>query len=165
MTKIADAATLEKLSGMIKHIQTAMLTTEDGPHLRARPMVAVQKDFTGELYFYTRASSHKVTEVGTHERVGVSYSDSHDQNYVSLSGTAELVRDKAEIEAHWAEAMRTWFPKGTDDPDIGILKVSVDQAEYWDAPNSTMVHLYGYVKAAVTGKPPHPGGNEKVQVK
>ena len=165
MTKTADAATLEKLSGMIKSIQTAMLTTEDGPHLRARPMVAAQKDFTGELYFYTRASAHKVTEVGAEERVGVSYSDSHTQDYISLSGTAELVRDKAEIEAHWAESMRTWFPKGTDDPDIAILKVSVDQAEYWDAPNSTMVHLYGYVKASLTGKPPAPGENEKVQIK
>ena len=164
MTKTADAATLEKLSGMIKHIQTAMLTSEDGSHLRARPMVAAQKDFTGELYFYTHASAHKVAEVGAKERVGVTYADSHHQNYISLSGTAEVVREKAEIKAHWGEAMRTWFPKGVDDPDIAILKVHVDQAEYWDAPSSTMVHLYGYVKAVATGEPPHPGGNEKVKV-
>ncbi len=164
MTKTADAATLEKLSGMIKHIQTAMLTSEDGSHLRARPMVAAQKDFTGELYFYTHASAHKVAEVGAEHRVGVTYSDSHHQNYISLSGTAEVVRDKAEIQAHWGEAMRTWFPKGVDDPDIAILKVRVDQAEYWDAPSSTMLHLYGYVKAVTTGEAPHPGGNEKVQV-
>ena len=165
MTKTADAATLEKLSGMIKHIQTAMLTSEDGPHLRARPMVAAQKDFTGELFFYTHASAHKVAEVGAKERVGVTYADSHHQLYVSLSGTAEVVRDKSEIQAHWGEAMRTWFPKGVDDPDIAILKVDVEQAEYWDAPNSTMVHLFGYVKAVATGQPPHPGGNEKVAVK
>ena len=164
MTKTADAATLEKLSGMIKHIQTAMLTSEDGQHLRARPMVAAQKDFTGELYFYTHASAHKVAEVGAEQRVGVTYADSHSQNYVSLSGTAEVVRDKAEIKAHWGEAMRTWFPKGVDDPDIAILKVHVEQAEYWDAPSSTMLHLYGYVKAITTGEPPHPGGNEKVQM-
>ncbi len=164
MTTTADAATLEKLSGMIKHIQTAMLTTEDGPHLRARPMVAAQKDFTGELYFYTHASAHKVSEVGSHERVGVSYADSHHQLYVSLSGTAQVVSDKAEVTAHWAESMRTWFPKGIDDPDIAILKVNVDQAEYWDTPSSAMVHLFGYVKAVTTGKPPHPGENEKVTV-
>ncbi len=165
MTKTADAGTLEKLSGMIKHIQTAMLTSEDGPLLRARPMVAAQKDFTGELYFYTHASAHKVAEVDAKHRVGVTYSDSHHQNYISFSGTAEVVHDKAEITAHWAESMRTWFPKGVDDPDIAILKVHVEQAEYWDAPSSTMVHLYGYVKAVTTGEPPHPGGNEKVAVK
>ncbi len=60
--------------------------------------------------------------------------------------------------------MRAWFPKGVEDPEIAILKVEVEQAEYWDAPNSTMVHLYGYVKAALTGSSPHPGGNEKVQI-
>ena len=165
MTKIADTETLKKLSGMIQHIQTAMLTSEDGPHLRARPMVAAQKDFTGALYFYTHASAHKVTEVGAHERVGVSYADSHHQLYVSMSGTAQVVRDKAEVAAHWGESMRVWFPKGVEDPDIAILKVDVDQAEYWDAPSSAMVHLFGYVKAVTTGEPPHPGENEKVAVK
>ena len=164
MTKIADAETLKKLSAMIKDIKFAMLTSEDGPHLRARPMVAAQKDFEGTLYFYTHASAHKVDEVGAPERVGVSYADPDHQNYVSLSGNAQVVRDKAEIEAHWGEAMRTWFPKGVDDPDIAILKVDVEQAEYWDAPNSTMVHLYGYLKAVATGSSPHPGGNEKVQI-
>lgn len=164
MTKTADPETLKKLSDMIKHIQTAMLTSEDGPHLRARPMVAAQKDFAGELFFYTHASAHKVREVGAQERVGVSYADSHHQLYVSLSGTAEVVTDKALIKSHWSEPMRTWFPKGTEDPDIAILKVSVDQAEYWDAPSSAMVHLFGYVKAVTTGQSPHPGENEKVAI-
>ena len=58
--------------------------------------------------------------------------------------------------------MRTWFPKGIDDPEAALLKVAVDGAEYWDAPNSTMVHAYGYLKARLTGESPHPGENEKV---
>jgi hypothetical protein len=29
-----------------------------------------------------------------------------------------------------------------------------EKGEYWDSPNSTMLHLYGYVKAAVTGESP-----------
>jgi general stress protein 26 len=66
------------------------------------------------------------------------------------------------VEAHWAESLRTWFPKGVDDPEAALLKVSVEAAEYWDAPSSTMVHAYGYVKARLTGQSPHPGENEKV---
>jgi len=164
MTTTADAEKLKKLSGMIKDIKFAMLTSQDGPHLRARPMVAAQKDFTGTLYFFTHASAHKVDEVDSHRMVGVTYADADHQNYVSLSGTARTVRDPAVIRAHWGEAMRTWFPKGVDDPDIAILQVDVEQAEYWDAPSSTMLHLYGYLKAVATGTPPHPGGNEKVQI-
>jgi general stress protein 26 len=152
----------EKLWSMMKDIQTAMLTTEDGGQLRARPMVASQRGFDGTLWFFTKASSHKVSEVGAEHQVGVSYADSSRQNYISLSGRAAVVVDKASIEAHWTAAMRTWFPAGIDDPDIALLRVTVEAAEYWDAPNSAMVHAYGYVKAVLTGEPPHPGDNRKV---
>jgi len=152
----------QKLWSMMKDIRFAMLTTEDGGRLRARPMVAAQDSFAGTLWFFTRASAHKVDEAGAGQHVGVTYADPDAQNYVSLSGRATLVRDKPEILAHWAEPMRTWFPKGTDDPDIALLKVEVDAAEYWDAPSSTMVTAYGYLKARLTGQSPHPGETGKV---
>jgi general stress protein 26 len=145
-------------------VKVAMLTSEDGGHLRARPMVAAQDSFDGTLFFYTRAHAHKVDEVARENRVCVTYADAAHQNYVSLSGIATVDTDHALVRAHWSEAMRTWFPKGVDDPEIAMLKVSVDQAEYWDAPSSTMLHLYGYVKAVTTGKPPAPGGHEKVNL-
>jgi general stress protein 26 len=154
----------EKLWQMIKDIRFAMLTSEDGPHLRSRPMAASQSTFTGSLWFFTRADSHKVEEVQADRRVCVSYADPDKQNYVSLSGTASVVRDRESIDAHWSEAVRAWFPKGKSDPEIALLRVDVSQAEYWDAPSSTMVHAYGYAKAVLTGEPPHPGENRKVQV-
>lgn len=152
----------EKLWSMMKGIGTAMLTTEDGDHLRARPMVASQKDFDGTLWFYTREHTGKVQEVYQGRNVGVTYADSGKQDYVSLTGTATLVKDKSLIEAFWSEPLRTWFPKGTDDPEIALLKVTVTGAEYWDAPNSMMLHAYGYVKAVLTGTSPQGGENKKV---
>lgn len=162
MTDHTDPEIKQKLWSMMKDIGTAMLTTEDGGKLRARPMAATQKEFTGELWFFTRASSHKVDEVRSEHHVGVTYADSGTQDFVSLSGRATLVTEKATVQAHWAESLRTWFPKGVDDPEAAMLKVTVDAAEYWDAPNSTMVHAYGYIKARLTGEPPHPGENEKM---
>jgi general stress protein 26 len=153
-----------KLWEMIRPIRFAMLTSDDGGMLRSRPMVASQSDFDGTLWFFTRASSHKVDEVRAHDRVAVSYADPARQTYVSLSGHARLVRDKALIRDHWGEAVRTWFPKGIEDPDIALLRVDVEAAEYWDAPSSAMVHAYGYVKAVTTGKAPNPGDNEKLRL-
>jgi general stress protein 26 len=164
MTKTASAADLQKIASLIEDIEVAMLTSDDGGHLRSRPMVAAQDGFSGELFFFTHSSAPKVDEVRADSRVNVSYADAHKQNYVSLSGTASIERDPALVSAHWSESMRTWFPKGSGDPDIAILKVLVDQAEYWDAPSSTMIHLYGYVKAIATGTPPHPGGHDKMRV-
>jgi general stress protein 26 len=146
-----------KLWQMIKHIRFAMLTSEDGEFLRSRPMAASQSDFSGDLWFFTRLDSHKVAEVARDERVNVSYADPDGQNYVSLSGVARLVRDRAAIDEHWSEGLRTWFPKGKDDPDVALLKVTVQRAEYWDAPASAMVMLFGYAKAVTTGQAPHPG--------
>ena len=152
----------KKMWSMMKDIGFAMMTTEDGDNLRARPMVAAQKEFDGSLWFYTRASSHKVDEVQGDQRVGVTYAEPSKQEYVSLSGKARLVRDKAAITEHWQESLRTWFPKGLEDPDIALLRVEVTEAEYWDAPNSKMIHAYGYVKAVLTGTPPRSGENEKI---
>lgn len=162
MSDKTQEETRQKLWSMMKSIGFAMLTTEDAGHLRARPMVAAQDDFQGVLWFFTRASSHKVAEVEQDHHVGITYADAGKQDYVSLSGTARLVHDKATIQQHWSESMRTWFPKGLEDPEAAILKVTVDTAEYWDAPNSTMVHAYGYIKARLTGESPHPGENEKI---
>ena len=154
-----DAA---KLWSMIKDVRFAMLVTDDDGALRGRPMAAVDRDFDGTLWFFTRASSHKVTEVNQDHRINLSYADPSRQNYVSISGHATVVRDAAEVARHWSEGVRTWFPKGKDDPDIALLKVRVEQGEYWDAPSSTMLHAYGYVKAVLTGQPPHPGGHGTV---
>ena len=162
---VSHAATPEqtqKVWQMIKSIQVAMLTSEDGGALRSRPMVAAQKEFDGVLWFFTRAGGHMVSDVAHENRVNVSYADSHKHNYVSLSGTASVVTDAGVVKAHWSEAMRTWFPKGSNDPDIAMLRVDVSRAEYWDAPSSTMVYLYGYVKAVVTGRSPAPGDHEKL---
>lgn len=162
MTETTQDEAKQKLWSMMRDVQFAMLTTDDGGTLRARPMVASQQWFEGTLWFFTRFSSHKVQEVETDHRVGVTYADPSKQNFVSLSGIAKVVRDKAEIIAHWSEPLRTWFPKGTDDPDIALLRVDVHSGEYWDAPSSTMVHAYGYLKATLVGEPPDPGENEKV---
>lgn len=159
MTQADDT---QKLWKLIEGIEIAMLTTEDEGHLRSRPMAVVQDEFDGFLWFFTRTSAHKVTEVQEDQRVNLAYSHPGKQHYVSVSGSAQLVRDPQAIKAHWREAMRTWFPKGAEDPDLALLRVRVQQAEYWDAPSSAMIYAYGYVKAALTGEPPHPGENRKL---
>ena len=161
MTETNDTA---KLWDLIKTVEIAMMVTEDGEHLRSRPMAVSQKQFDGTLWFFTRASAHKVAEVEQDHRVNLAYAHPGKQDYVSVSGRASLVRDRAAIDQHWTESLRTWFPKGKDDPDVALIKVAVQQAEYWDAPSSTMLHAYGYVKAVVTGEPPQPGGHGTVSV-
>lgn len=156
---------LKKLGAMIEDIDFAMLTTlEADGTLRSRPMSTQRVDFDGDLWFFTRASAPKVEEVRRDERVNVSYAKPEDQRYVSISGTAQIVRDRQKIEELWQPALKAWFPKGLEDPDIALLKVSVEQAEYWDSPSSTMAYVFGFVKAVATGQSYQPGENEKINL-
>ena len=157
---------IKKLAEMIKDIDFAMLTTvaEDGS-LHSRPMSTQRAEFDGDLWFFTRASAPKVGEIEGEHRVNVSYAKPEDQRYVSVSGRAVVVRDRAKIEELWSPALKAWFPEGPDDPDLALLKVSVERAEYWDSPGSALAHALSFVKAIVTGAPANPGENEKIELK
>src|SRR3954470_2266389 len=87
---------VQKIASLIKDIRFAMLTTvcPDGS-LRSRPMATQRDEFDGVLWFFTSANEPKVREIQSDAHVNVSYADPDKNNYVSLSGRATLVRDKA----------------------------------------------------------------------
>ena len=157
-----------KLWGMIREIRICMMTTMDADGtLRSRPIGNVQTgqaEFDGVLWFLTRASAHNNLEIAEHKQINLAYADPNAQHYVSVSGRASLVRDKNKVDQLWSNSIRSWFPNGKDDPDMALIRVQVEQAEYWDAPSSTMVHLFGYLKSTITGQAPDPGENRKVSV-
>ena len=156
---------IKKLAEMIKGIRVTMMTTveEDGS-LRSRPMATQQTEFDGNLWFFTGASSPKIDEVQQDQHVNLSYADPDSNRYVSLSGTAKLVSDKQKAKELWNPFVKAWFPKGLDDPELALLKVTIDSAEYWDSPSSKMVQLAGLAKALITGKPIKGGENEKLDL-
>jgi general stress protein 26 len=157
---------IRKLTELISDIQFAMLTTvEPDGTLRSRPMATQQQEFDGDLWFFTRADAPKVDEVEHEQHVNVSFADPNRQHYVSVSGRARLVRDRRKIEELWNPAYRAWFPDGLDDPQLALLKVSADKAEYWDGQTSAVAHLFGLAKAAVTGQSYQGGENEKINLK
>jgi general stress protein 26 len=157
---------IKKLRELVKDIEIGMLTTidEDGT-LHSRPMSTNgQVESDGTLWFFTYASSHKVTEVEQHQQVNVSFSAPSKQRYVSMSGTAQLVQDRNKIQELWKPELKAWFPNELDEPDIALLKVNVVKAEYWDAPSSWVAHTIGLVKAIATGEKASSGENEKINL-
>jgi len=155
---------IEKLNGLIKDVEIAMLTTLDGGVLRSRPMQTQEADFDGDLWFFTNSDTHKTEEIEKDNRVNAAYSSPTRNTYVSVSGTASLVSDREKIEELWNPILKAWFPKGLDDPTLILLKVSVEQAEYWDSTSSAVVKMVGFVKALVTGEPAGGGDHGKVNL-
>ena len=154
----------EKVWDLVRDIRAAMLVTQNANGaMSARPMSAVNKDFTDRLWFMTSADSPKLEDIRAMPLVLVAYAEPKDQNYVSVRGSARIVTDAVKIRELWTEAARVWFPRGPDESNIALIEVSVDSAEYWDAPSATMVYAYGYAKARLTRKPPDIGENKTVK--
>lgn len=154
---------LQKVADLVKEIKFAMMTTEelDGT-LRSRPMATMQMDADGNLWFFTAMSSPKVDEAELHRQVNLSYARPDKQDYVSVSGAAEVVRDKEKMKTLWTPWIKPWFPQGLDDPDLVLLKVRIHEAEYWEAPGSAVKRLYGLAKGVMTGNTDALGNNRKV---
>jgi general stress protein 26 len=142
-----------KVAELIKDINVAMLTTEaeDGL-LHSRPMATQKTEFDGTLWFFTGLSTGKISEIDWNPEVNLSYSDGSANKYVSVSGTAEIVDDRAKKEELWSDIYKAWFPQGLDDPDLCLMKVEVTFAEYWDVPSGKMVQAFGFLKALATGE-------------
>ena len=147
----AGKGDLKKLRKIMKAARIGMLTTvaPDG-NLHSRPMATLDAPFDGYLWFFTRASSPKADEIQENQRVNVSYTEG-DRN-VSVAGTATLSRDPERIKDLWSGWLKAWFPQGKKDPDLAILRVRVEHAEYWDAKSSTMVQMVGLLKGVIAGR-------------
>ncbi|MBD2702797.1 pyridoxamine 5'-phosphate oxidase family protein [Spirosoma sp. BT702] len=155
---------LEKVRDMMNDIRIAMMTTIDADgNLVSRPMAVQQVDDDGSIWFFTQRTSPKVDQIDNHDhRVNLGFASVSDADYVSVSGTAREIDDRTKIDELWNPMAKAWFPEGKDDPDLTLLKVHIDMAEYWSASDSRMVRLFQQAAALVTGNPPDMGENEKI---
>ncbi|MBM2615194.1 pyridoxamine 5'-phosphate oxidase family protein [Actinoplanes sp. LDG1-06] len=156
----------DKVKQMVADARICMLTTmtSDGRHV-SRPMAVQDIEFDGDLWFFAYADSDLVEQIAVHPQVNVSFSDSKQHNWISIAGEAVRKEDPAKAKELWNPLLKAWFPDGLETPDLTLVKVHADTAEYWEAAHSSkVVTLLGYAKAAVTGKTPDAGENETVRL-
>lgn len=162
MPQATNDPNAHKLFELIRDIRTCMMTTQESDgSLHSRPMYSMEADENGHLWFFTTLQSPKVVEISKDRQVNLAYANPDEQHYVSIAGVAEVVRDKMRIAEKWNESLRAWFPEGRDDPALALIRVKPVRGEYWDSPSSTLVNLYGTMKAVLTGEPATDAGEQK----
>lgn len=155
---------IQKLGELIKDIKITMLTTynSDGnPH--SRPMMTQEMEADGNLWFFSGLSSGKMFELENSPKVNLSYSSPDSSRFVSVTGTVEVVRDLEKAKELWKPMYKMWFPLGVDDPDLILLKVEIESAEYWDSPGTMVGKLIRFARKMITGQGKM-GENEKIEI-
>lgn len=157
-----DNEAIKKVAEMMKGAKICSLTTvNSNGQLTSRPMAVQQIEFDGDAWFFAQRSSTKLNEIAANPQVNIMFNSGDD--WVSLSGTARQVDDIEKAGELWNPFLKAWFPEGLSDPELTLIKVHAESAEYWDSDNK-LTSLFGMVKAAVTGKPTEGGENETVQL-
>ena len=157
---------VERVAKLVDDARICMLTTmtADGKHV-SRPMALQEVEFDGDLWFFAYADSPKVQQIRGNDQVNVSFANTKNSEWTSISGTAAVVEDRAKAEQLWAAPLKTWFPDGLDTPGMVLIKVAADTAEYWDAPSSKAAQAIGAVRAMISRDPDKfPADNETVDL-
>ena len=159
-----DQAKIDRAWELMQSIKVGLFVTHDGHgnHLRARPIHAHPVPAERAIYFLTDAESGKTHEIGGDQNVCVAFSDVGKHKYVSVTGTAAVLDDRAKIKQLWTASDKAFWA-GADDPAIRLIRIDPSIAEYWDS-FGVIVTAVKIAASSVTGARPSLGENETVEL-
>jgi general stress protein 26 len=156
---------LEDLYGLVEGIETAMFTTRrlDG-RLVSRPMATQRRDPIADFWFVTDGDSDKLDELQHDPHVNLSYYRDRTREWVSVSGTARISRDREQVRRLHQPDWRAWFADqgaerdgGPGDPRLTLVLVDADSVVYMVSDTPRPVVLFEVVKGRITGQTPDVG--------
>jgi general stress protein 26 len=136
-----------QLKRIMSSIEVCMFETiQPEPPFHVRPMSPVKIDDDGSVWFFSSRSSKKNKEIAAYPGVQLMFSNVKDNEFVSMFGTAEIIIDQKKFEEYWNTSLKVWFPDGTNDPDLSLIKVSPQSSYYWNSMHNKMAAV---IKAPV----------------
>jgi general stress protein 26 len=142
-----------KVWDLIEDIRVAMLTTDTLDGLQSRPMSAYVDRAAHAIWFITRIDSDKTNEINDDAHVNLAFADSKSNKYISVTGTARVVRDPVKQKQLWNAFAEAWMPEGPEAPTTGLIHVTPAAATLWDSPGK-LAMLVKVAKANITQTPP-----------
>jgi len=131
-----DQDAIETVRKLIKGIDIAMLTSVTEQGLVSRPMKTQEVEFDGDLWFLTMKDTNVYGELVRYPNVNIAYVG---KSYVSIRRKAELVDSRDKIKDYWNIAYEKMLNTTSDDPNLILIKVKTETAEYWDMGSWTKV--------------------------
>lgn len=150
---LQSAQAIAKLKELIGDTGTCMLITsgKSGKHA-TRPMAVADTDEEGNLWFFANKQSNKIKDIEIDHHVQIVFAHPGKNIFIDIHGRAGIVEDEQYIKDKWNPLVKAWFPGGISDPDLCLLKIKADEANYWDTENSKVGHILKIAVSAVTGK-------------
>jgi general stress protein 26 len=118
----------------------------------------------------TNIETFKIDELRHDPNVNLGYYNPKTREWVSVSGRASILQDRAKIRELHQPDWRAWFEDeggerdgGPDDPRLALILVHAQVVHYMKAKHSRPRALFEYVKGVVTGSDPDIGREEHLE--
>lgn len=157
---MSDTKSPQDVWKLIQDIPMALLVTNDGDRLDARPMAATAKPDEGHIYILANKGEDSDRQVQADSEVVLSFQKG--VSFVVVHGQARASDDRARIRELWTAFDKAWWD-GPEDPRIRLLTVTPSRAEYWESPGKLIAYADMLV-AAATGKRPATGEHGSVRL-
>ena len=143
----SDVEEQQIIGKIIEDIGVCMLTTINQlGGLHSRPMYVQEIDVEGSLWFFTSSKSNLMEEINKIPIVNVTFSAFGKDKFLSATALAYEAYDQKKMKELWTPALEVWFKDGIETPDITLVRIDLQEVEYWDSPSASFVKVAGIVK-------------------
>ena len=150
---LSRAEANEKIKELAEKTDVCLFTTSlSNLPLTTRPMSTRAVDEEGNIWFFSREGSNKNQEIEKDNRVQLFYSNNMGSGYLTIYGTASIIKDDTKAKQLWSAIAKTWFEGGYDDPELTLLKIIPQDGHYWDTKDGKIISLFKMVAGAIVGK-------------
>ena len=146
--------TLADISEKMRDIDFTILSTRtEGGAIAGRPMSNNREvDFDGDAYFFTCDGTRMISDIERDPRVGLGFQSKAGALglrpfFLTVEGTAELIRDKGRFKQHWTSGLDRWFEQGIDTPGLVLIKVHAERIHYWNGMDEGEINLEARAEA------------------
>lgn len=142
---------IEKLNELTNEKVCMFCTLDFAGNLKARPMATNKTDGYGNIWFLSDRLSDLNEQLNENPKVDLLYVNTKDNTYCTVKGIAQVSRDQGLINELWNSIAKAYFQEGKEDPRISVIKVTPEDAHYWDTKSGKFVGFLKSAASAITG--------------
>jgi len=133
MTDSTGRKAIPQIATLINQIDVCLFATRgDDGQLHARPMSNNgQVEWDGQSWFFAPTDGRLVTELRADPAAVAAYRAEEGFAFVSVSGRATIETDPELKERYWLDDLERWFPNGPADPNVALIRLDAEEAQWW----------------------------------
>lgn len=145
----SEELTQEKVVEIMRDERFVMLSTATKTgKIVSHPMTPQEVADDASVWFFIGLQGDQADAIRENPEVNLAFAETG--SWLSVAGRAEFVENRAKVEELWDGQVEAYF-SGKDDPNLGLLRVTGESAQYWGVPGNKAVAAVKMLASKVRG--------------